>query len=151
MLTYSSEVTINNSKETLYDFFLNPHNLPEVTSPDLQLKIIAAPDRVEAGSLVEFSVTRIGQELKAEHEVVTADGDAICEKQLKGMMKSWQHTRQFVAVSDSECRIENSIEFERPGGLLGAILTEAKIRAMLDEGFEYQNDQLKRKFNGASA
>ncbi len=151
MPTYTSEVTVQSSQKTLYDFFLNPHNLPEVTVPELELSINSAPDVVEAGSSVEFSVTRFGQEIHAEHEVVAADGQAIVERQVKGVMKSWEHTRKFVAVSASECRVENTIEFEGPGGLIGVMMTEAKIRKMLDDGFEYQNEQLKQKFGGASA
>lgn len=150
MPTYTSEATISASQQTLYEFFLNPHNLPEVTIQELELTIIEAPDTVQPGSTVEFSVTRFGQELRAEHEVVSADGQAIVERQVKGMMKSWEHTRRFVAVSDAETRIENTIEFEGPGGLIGVMMTEAKIRAMLEEGFEYQHERLQQKFGGAS-
>ncbi len=151
MPVYKSEVSIKSSREVLYSFFLTPNNLPEVTVPELKLNIIQAPEAVEAGSVVKFSVTQIGQEIHSEHEVIVADGETITEKQVKGVMKSWQHERKFVAVSESECRIENTIDFEGPTGLVGVIMNEQRIRKMLGEGFDYQNEKLKEKFDGAGS
>lgn len=151
MAVYKSEVTIRNTRDTLYEFFLNPNNLVDVTLPELKLNIVAAPERVEAGSAVEFEVTHFGQAIKAKHEVVSVEDFCITEKQVDGAMKQWEQERRFVEVDGESCRIENTVTFEGPGGLIGVIMSEQKILSTLEKGFEYQNQKLQERFDGATS
>lgn len=146
MADYKSEIVVGSSRETLFEFFLHPENVREVTLPDLELTFVEAPDKVEVGSTIEFEVTKFGQKIAAKHEITRADDFCIQETQVSGAMTSWCHTRRFEAVADDRCRIENEISFEGPGGLVGVIMNEGRIRAGLDEGFEYQYEQLKERF-----
>lgn len=151
MADYKSEVVVKTGREEVFEFFLRPENVREVTLPELKLTFLEAPDRVQAGSTIEFEVTHLGQSLKATHEVTEASDFCIAEKQVSGAMKSWVHRRTFEAISDSECRISNEITFEGPGGLVGVIMNEDRIRGSLDKGFAYQNAELQQRFGRDAA
>lgn len=149
MAVYKSEVCIKDTPRVLFEFFLNPNNLVEITLPSLKLKILDAPEKVEVGSIVEFQVTQLAFDLKATHEVVLLEEYCITQKQVTGPMKEFQHERRFVEVGDANCRIENTVTFERPGGMLGAVMHQERIISSLDESFEYQNSKLQEKFGSA--
>lgn len=150
MAVYKSEVIVNESPEKVFEFFLNPNNLEQITLPSLQLQMLDAPDEVQVGTQVEFQVTHFGQDLKATHEVISIDEYCITEKQAKGVMKEFEQERRFEAADNGGCRIETTVTFEGPGGLIGAIMTEKRIRSSLDDAFEFQNNTLQEKF-GAPA
>ena len=150
MAVYESEVIVNESPEKVFEFFLNPHNLLDITLPKLSLEMLDAPDEVEVGTEVEFQVTHFGQDLKATHEVISIDEHCITERQLKGVMKSFEQERRIEPADGGGSRISSKITFEGPGGLIGAIMTESRIRSSLDEAFEFQNAELQKKF-GAPA
>lgn len=146
MAVYKSEVIVNESPEQVFAFFLNPNNLEEITLPSLELKMLDAPNEVQVGTQVDFQVTRFGQDLKATHEVINISEDCITEKQSKGVMKEFEQERRFNATDGGGCRIETTVTFEGPGGLIGAIMTEKKIRSSFDEAFEFQNTALRKRF-----
>ncbi|MFK7818940.1 MAG: hypothetical protein AB8G99_09480 [Planctomycetaceae bacterium] len=146
MAVYKSEVIVNESPEKVFEFFLNPHSLVDITLPKLQLTILNAPDVVEAGTEVEFQMTHFGQDLKATHEVVSLDNDCIVERQAKGVMKEFQQERLIAGTDNGGCRIETTVNFVGPGGLIGAIMTEDRIRSSLDDAFEFQNQALQERF-----
>lgn len=150
MAVYESEVIVNESPEKVFEFFLNPNNLLEITLPKLQLEMLDAPDEVQVGTEVEFQVTHFGQDLKATHEVVSIENYCIIERQLKGVMKAFEQERRIEAADGGGCRIASTITFEGPGGLIGAIMTEDRIRSSFEEAFEFQNAELQKKF-GAPA
>ncbi len=149
MPVFHSNVDLPVSAEAVFRFFLRPANLVDVTLPELNLRFVEAPEEVVVGSVVEFEVTHFGQAIRASHEVVRADDLCIAEQQIKGVMKSWEQSRSIVPVSDTACRVENTITFEGPGGLVGVIMNEDRIRASLDKGFTFQNQRLLEKFGGA--
>ena len=143
---YESEVIVNESPEKVFEFFLDPNNLEEITLPELQLKVLDAPNEVQIGTQVDFQVTRFGLDLKATHEVINIDEYCITERQVTGVLKEFEQERRFNATDAGGCCIVNTITFEPPGGLVGAMMTEKKIRASLDEAFEFQDEALQKRF-----
>lgn len=146
MAVYKSEVCIKASPQAVFDYFLDPNSLVDITLPALKLKIISGPKEVEVGSVVQFSVNRFGVDFKATHEVISIDEYCITEKQTEGAMKSFEHERRFAETADGGCRIENTITFEGPGGMMGAMMPEKRILSSLAEAFDYQATKLQERF-----
>jgi ligand-binding SRPBCC domain-containing protein len=147
---FKSEVIVNELPEKVLKFFLNPHNLVEISLPKLQLTMLDAPDEVQIGTEVQFQVTHFGQDLPATHEVISISEDCITERQIKGVMKEFEQERRFAAADGGGCRVTSTINFTGPGGLIGAIMTEDRIKSSLNDAFEFQNEALQKRF-GAPA
>ena len=109
-------------------------NLPQISDPDLQLEILSAPEIVTLGQRIEFRVTAYGFKQRATHEYVTVEKLQIVEDLVEGPLRAWKHSQQIEIVADGQCRLTDRIEFLPPGGMLGYLLTEAKVHASIQAG-----------------
>ena len=114
----------------LRTFLGRPANLPQISNPDLELEIVKAPLEVLAG------------EQRATHEYLTTSEILILESQIDGPLRAWQHAQKIEIVTPDSCRLIDEIEFECPGGMLGYLLTEARIKDSLEEGMEFRYSTL---------
>lgn len=119
---------------SLRQFLGCPANLPLVSDPELQLEIISAPPLVTAGERIEFRIMAYGFRQRAIHIYQNVTDDEISEHQLEGPLRSWTHRQLFTSLNDSECVLEDSIEFTPPGGMLGFMMTESRILESLEQG-----------------
>ena len=109
-------------------------NLPQISDPDLHLEILSAPEIVTLGQRIEFRVTAYGFKQRATHEYVTVEKLQIVEDLVEGPLRAWKHAQQIEIVADGQCRLTDRIEFLPPGGMLGYLLTEAKVHASIQAG-----------------
>lgn len=142
MHEFQSATTLPYSVERVREFLGRPANLPHVSDPDLELEIIAAPEIVTAGETIEFRITSWGFKHRATHRYVTVSELEIAEEQIEGPMRSWRHRQLFQPASDLSCTLTDEVLFVPPGGMLGYLLTEDKIRESLDEGMRMRYELL---------
>ena len=126
----------------LLTFLGRPANLPQISNPDLELEIVKAPPEVMVGERIEFRITAYGFKQRATHEYLTTSEILILESQIDGPLRAWQHSQKIQIVSQDSCRLIDEIEFECPGGMLGFLLTEARIKESLEEGMEFRYSTL---------
>jgi ligand-binding SRPBCC domain-containing protein len=126
----------------LRTFLGRPANLPQISNPDLELEIVKAPQEVMVGERIEFRITAYGFKQRATHEYLTTSEILILESQIDGPLRAWQHSQKIQIVSQDSCRLIDEIEFECPGGMLGFLLTEARIKESLEEGMEFRYSTL---------
>ena len=126
----------------LRTFLGRPANLPQISNPDLELEIVKAPPEVMVGERIEFRMTAYGFKQRATHEYLTTSEILILESQIDGPLRAWQHSQKIQIVSQDSCRLIDEIEFECPGGMLGFLLTEARIKESLEEGMEFRYSTL---------
>ena len=117
-------------------------NLPQISDPDLQLEILSAPEIVTLGTRIEFRVTAYGFKQRATHEYVTVEKLQIVEDLVEGPLRAWKHAQQIEIVADGQCRLTDHIEFLPPGGMLGYLLTEAKVHASIQAGMQIRYEAL---------
>ena len=101
-----------------------------------------APLEVVAGERIEFRITAYGFKQRATHEYLTTSEILILESQIDGPLRAWQHAQKIELVTPDSCRLIDEIEFECPGGMLGYLLTEARIKDSLEEGMEFRYSTL---------
>lgn len=144
MARFEYETPLDCSREALFEFLLRPANVARIADPNTGLNILTAPEVVEVGSRIEFQIVGFGQVQQAVHEIVElVRPDRILEVQVQGPLKSWQHQHLFEA-SGGKVRMIDVIDFEPPGGVLGFIVTEARLSASLEDGFFARQQQLER-------
>ncbi len=117
-------------------------NLPQISDPDLELEILSAPEIVTLGHRIEFRVTAFGFKQRATHEYVTVDELQIIEDQVEGPLRAWKHAQQIEIITSSQCRLIDRVEYIPPGGMLGYLLTEAKVMASIQDGMQIRYQAL---------
>ena len=145
MAEFEASVTISAAAETVFDFLLRPANLERISPPDMAIRFLDAPERIEHGHLLEFDFDGFGMVQRIVHEIITLEPPLLfTERQVTGPLKRWVHEHRVEPVASGEVLVVDRIEFEPPGGLLGMMLTESRIVSTLREGFEHRHRELRR-------
>ncbi len=144
MPEFQSQTALNCPPSHVREFLLRPANLPLISDPDLQLQILDAPEIVTEGSEIEFRITAYGFKQRMRHRYVTVADFEIVAEQVDGPARSWRH-KQLIQTNGSEqaCLLVDHVIFEPPGGMLGFVMTEARIRESLADGTDVRYETLR--------
>jgi ligand-binding SRPBCC domain-containing protein len=135
-------ITISRPLGEVFEFLRRPANLPELSPPDLHLRVADAPERLELGSRLTLLARHWGVPQRSVHEVTALEPDALLvEEQREGLFRRWVHAQRF-AQSPEGTQVTHEIEFEPPGGLLGLAATPALIERELRWIFDYRERKL---------
>jgi ligand-binding SRPBCC domain-containing protein len=126
----------------LFAFFLRPANLLAVAPEDSGLRLVEGPDMVAVGARFTVSVRRWGLSRHIVTEVVElAPDERVVEEQRDGPFASWRLERHF-RLAEGGCELREVVTFEPPGGLLGLMLTAARIDAELRSAYEGRRERV---------
>jgi ligand-binding SRPBCC domain-containing protein len=127
----------------VFDFFRRPANLLVVSPPDLQLRLLSAPDVLQRGARVIVQLRRWGLTRRVVTEVVSLEERAlVVEVRREGLFSSWSRTQRFEALGDGGTRLTEQVDYELPTGLLGKMLTTTLIERELRQAFAYRATKL---------
>lgn len=141
---------INCSAATLREYLGKTSNLKNITDPDMNLKIVSADDVIEEGSEIEFQVSTYGIKQSMKHRYTAVSDLLIQSEQLEGPTRSWLHQVIIEHTGDGTCKLTDKINFEPPGGMMGFVMTEAKIKESILEGMECRYESLAEILGSAS-
>lgn len=145
MEVFEVRLTVPCSAETAFDFIVRPENIGKISPPEVSLAFVSVPDRYAMGSRVTFKVQAFGLIRELEHEVVAFDEPhSFVEHQISGPFQMWVHEHRFEPAGDGRVVIIDRIEFEKPGGAVGLIMTANRIRENLEDAFDYRHEQLEQ-------
>jgi ligand-binding SRPBCC domain-containing protein len=131
-------------RTVLFDFLSRPANVALISDASLGMKFAEAPEVVATGSRIIIHMMAMGQLQRATHEISVYDRPVrIVEVQVEGPMKSWRHEHLFEEV-DGQTRMIDRIEYTKPGGIVGLLLTETRVTEMLEENFFQREQNLRR-------
>jgi len=143
MPTAEYKTQLNCSPAGLFDFLSQIANVPKVTDPGIGIKFTSAPDVIEHGSRLDFQIMTFGQVVKSTHQIMEFERPLlVVEQQIQGPMKSWIHRHEYTAIPEGVL-MRDQVDFELPGGLIGLLLSESKVRDHLEDGFFYREQKLK--------
>jgi ligand-binding SRPBCC domain-containing protein len=150
MPVFQSTQVFPRSVEEVFAFFRDPANLVRVSPPELQLRLVEGPERLQLGSVLVLQGRRWGIPQRVVSEVTAFEPNvSFTDVQRQGPFRKWQHTHRFEAVPEGT-RVTDVIEFEPPGGLLGLVVTAAWIEADLKGIFEYRTKELAKLLGSAA-
>lgn len=143
MAVLEYEVTLPCTVEGLFNFLTRPANVSRVSDPSLGIKFTSAPETLQLGSKVDFQIVTFGQVVKSTHAIIEFQKpQLIVEQQVSGPMKAWTH-RHIYTPAEGGVRKQDIVEFTLPGGLIGLLLSEDKVRDHLEDGFFYRDQKLR--------
>ena len=151
MAVFETSLVLNAPLERVFDFSIRPANIMRISPPTLGLKFVDPPETYALGTKFEFKVQAWGTVQTSHFEIVEFDHpNRFVEVQLKGPMKSWRHEHRFAVNAEGQTVVSNRIEFTPPGGLVGLLVTEAKILDNMEDGFFHRHQQLKKLLEGTA-
>jgi len=143
MPTVDYETHLNCSPAGLFDFLSHIANVPKVTDPNIGITFTSAPDVIEQGSRLDFQIITFGQIVKSTHQIIEFERPRlVVEQQVLGPMKSWVHRHEYSATPEGVL-MRDQVDFQLPGGLIGLLLSESKVRDHLEDGFFYREQRLR--------
>jgi ligand-binding SRPBCC domain-containing protein len=131
--------------ERVFDFLTTTDNFTKIVPPDLQLRMVQAPGRLALGSRFEVQILGFGMPQNVIYEITEfVEPLRFQESQVKGPLGRYVHDHAFAPQEDGTVRVTDRIEFAPPGGLLGFLLTEDRLKTSLQQGMEHRHRELKR-------
>lgn len=123
-----------------------PGALERCTPPWQDVRVLERAETLENGSRVTLSVPVLGpirRRWVARHEEV-ATGARFVDTQLSGPFASWVHEHRFEAEPGGRgCTLEDRIEYELPGGVIGRIAAGSFVERTLRRVFAYRHALLR--------
>jgi len=149
MAVFETSVLLECTVEQAFNFMISPANHEKLSPPEVGLRFVNPPFQVEIGSVFEFKMQAWGTVQSAKHEIIQFDRPTLyIERAIRSPMKSYLHSHHFETDASGLTRMSDRIEFAPPGGILGLLVTEAKIIDSLEDGFYYRHQQLKKLLKG---
>lgn len=133
---------LNCSAAILRGYLGKTSNLKDITDPEMNLRIVEADELITEGSEIEFQVSTYGIKQTMKHRYTEVSDTLIQSEQLEGPTRTWVHQVIIEGTGDETCKLTDKIEFEPPGGMMGFVMTEAKIRESVLEGMESRYESL---------
>ncbi|MBV8603024.1 MAG: TIGR01777 family oxidoreductase [Candidatus Eremiobacteraeota bacterium] len=133
--TFTASQFVPRPLEEVFRFFSDARNLEAITPPNLSFHIRQAPERVERGSIVDYTLRLHGfpirwKTLIAEYHPMRGFVDV----QLRGPYALWRHAHTFLPV-DGGVQVLDSIDYSlplAPFGNVAAGLVARDVRAIFD-------------------
>jgi ligand-binding SRPBCC domain-containing protein len=145
---FQTMLTIPRLIEEVFDFFRRPANLLRVTPPDMNLRLVEAPEVIQLGSRISLEARRYGVAQKLVSEVTSLEPPLrLVDVQRQGPFRKWVQTQRFETVAGGT-QVTFHIEYEPPGGMLGFVMTAASIEKELRALFDYRARKLLELLGG---
>jgi ligand-binding SRPBCC domain-containing protein len=143
MATFELTVSVARPVAEVFDFFSRPANLIVVSPPDLNMRLVSGPERVQLGSRIQIHGGAWGVSLTVESEITAFEPPhRFTDEQRQGPLGKWAHTHRFEEIPGGT-RVIDHIEFAAPTGMLGLLVTEALIEKELEGVFEYREKKVR--------
>jgi len=117
---------------------------PEFSSPSMHLEVAEGPGVASVGSRHVWKIRRFGvsQRIVTQFEVVESP-QRLVESQVEGPFPLWRHETTLTHNAGSTT-VSDVVNFAPPKGMLGFIVTEARILADLEAAFRHRDEGWRR-------
>ncbi len=128
----------------VFPFFEDPHNLAEITPGWLRFRVLSSSDeRVREGTRIRYRIRWLGLPMRWESSISRHDPPhAFADEMLRGPYKRWLHLHTFRQIGH-EVELSDRVEYDLPGGLLGALAHRLIVRRQLEAIFDYRERRVR--------
>ena len=146
MSVFEAQTELLCTPETAFDFLIQPENIRRISPSAMMLVFDAAPERVFQGAVFKFRVQAYGVVREISHRISEFDSPRrFVEEQVEGPMTAWSHEHLFEPTANGVIIVDR-ITFLPPGGMLGLLINDHKIRDSLEAGFDHRHQYLEKHF-----
>ncbi|SHO42626.1 SRPBCC family protein [Desulfopila aestuarii] len=148
--TLQKEVVLGTTIGECWKFLQNPHNLNDITPPDLDFQIVSpTPEKMYNGLMIEYRI-RIpllgGQTWLTEIRHIR-ESESFVDEQRYGPFRFWHH---FHGIEEVEAGVlsRDRVTYIMPFGAVGEFLHWFYVRTTLERIFSYRQTRLLQLFPG---
>jgi ligand-binding SRPBCC domain-containing protein len=110
MVFYSS-FQLKAPVQAVADLHRDPQNLARLTPPPVFVRINQAPERLEDGSEMTFTMWFGPLPIRWKARIERIEGEGFQDRQLSGPFDYWVHRHSFIALTDRVSVVEDQISF----------------------------------------
>jgi len=137
--TLEREQLVPGTRAQVFAFFVDPHNLSNITPPWIHFELLhleRAP--LAGGTMQQYRIRWLGVPLQWESLIAEFEqNERFTDVQTSGPYRYWRHEHIFEDAGDA-VRVRDRLQYELPFGLLGRIMHALLVRRHLDEIFAYR-------------
>ncbi len=146
---HQSSIVIHTPCEKLFLFHTDPANLGHIM-PSFMNAYLLKREGLGLGSIIHVRMKAFGI-FGATWVVKIAEYEPyqhITDLQISGFLKYFQHTHSFEALSATETRMTDTIDYTLPFGALGRLVDQLFVGFVVGKTFEFRHRATKRFFEG---
>ena len=136
------------SVETVWDFFSDPNNLPEITPPELKLRITSeAEEKIYPGMIITYAVTPVPF-IRTSWATEITQVDPLryfVDEQRFGPYKFWHH-KHFFTEAGEKTQVKDIVHYSLPFGPVGRLANPLLVSGKLDSIFDYRSARIRKIF-----
>jgi ligand-binding SRPBCC domain-containing protein len=133
----------------VFPFFADAKNLEALTPPWLNFRIVAQPDQMGSGALIEYQLRLHGVPLRWRTLIASWEPPhRFVDEQLSGPYLLWHHEHTF-AERDGGTVLGDHVRYLAPGGPLAPLIHRWLVRPDLERIFEYRRQVVEQRFGRA--
>lgn len=149
MPEYKAEFLLPHTPQAVFEFHSSTSNLLRMIPEDNRPELVDGPQRLATGAEFELKVTTFGVAQQLRFKVTRfEEPHVIVDEQLKGPFRAWVQTHRFEASPEGGTRLLYRVEFEPPGGLLGFVVTSARVIEHLAQTLPYREQRTRELLTG---
>lgn len=130
-------------------FFSDPHNLAQITPPDLGFEVLGPlPPAIHPGLMIRYRVRPLlGLPMRWLTEITHVEnGRYFVDEQRLGPYRLWHHEHTFEALDPRRTRVHDRVHYALPGGWLGNLVHPFLVRPRLEQIFAFRTRAVERLF-----
>ena len=135
--------------EEAWLFFSSPNNLPFITPPELDFKILtpSLPEETYKGLLIDYTVKPLfGIKIHWQTEISNVTKNIFfIDKQIKGPYKLWEHTHYF-EQKENGVIMTDVVIYELPFWFIGKMMHAFVVKRKIEEIFSFRKKTLENLF-----
>lgn len=140
---FGSSQLLPRSRNDVFSFFSDPHNLEAITPPTLNFRITRAPARLERGAIIEYRLLLHGVPMSWKTLIARWDPPyAFEDVQLSGPYALWRHEHTFTE-SGAGTMIEDAVTYALPAHPFSAI-AQRFVASEVGSIFSFRRDAIAR-------
>lgn len=146
--TLHREQIIPASIERVWAYFATPHNLNEMTPPDMAFEFVHGGDEpMYPGQIISYKVSILpGLRVRWLTQITHVEpGHRFIDKQCIGPYRLWIHEHCFDSLPGG-VRMTDRISYALPFGPLGYLIHALYIRRRLEQIFDYRREKVSALF-----
>jgi ligand-binding SRPBCC domain-containing protein len=143
LFTHKTEQWIPRKPEDLFPFFADAPNLEELTPPWLHFRIVRQPERICAGTRIDYRLRLHGILLRWQSEITVWEPPfRFVDVQTRGPYRAWIHEHSF-EPRDGGTLMRDYVQYAVTGGPL---VRRLLVAPDLDRIFGYRRSRLEALF-----
>ena len=143
MPTFANHLVLGCTAAEVMALLRDPRQRLPLAPPEWPLELVEGPSLLDNGSSTTWKLKRYGVSQTMVLEVTACDPpERLVEEQRTGPFRRWVHTIT-CTPHPAGVLLEDAIDYEPPGGMLGLLVTVAQMEEMLTQSFAWRDRQLR--------